>query len=187
MRQICNGFIIFVSVLSAGCASQNVNTDYDKSYNFKSLKSFAWLKSPQEDLKAMPKVSELNHKRIREAIERTLINRGYTKSVGNSKDFYVNYHTSLTRRIDPSPVNAYYGVGRHFGRGSVGITFGGPIASHSEYEEETLIIDIVSGRDKKLVWRGDSSHQIDRSQTPEQRTKEVNEVVAEILSAYPPK
>jgi hypothetical protein len=49
-----------------------------------------------------------------------------------------------------------------------------------------LIIYVIDGKQKRLVWRGSGDRTIGESYTPEERTKIVNTVVNEILGRFPP-
>lgn len=54
-----------------------------------------------------------------------------------------------------------------------------------EYEQGTLIIDLIDANSKKLIWRGAATGVITGKQEDMERT--INYAVKEILSEYPPK
>ena len=56
----------------------------------------------------------------------------------------------------------------------------------SEYEQGTLVIDIVDAARNTLVWRGAGEARLRSDPTPDQISQRVREAVAEILGRFPP-
>jgi hypothetical protein len=56
----------------------------------------------------------------------------------------------------------------------------------TEYEQGTLVLDIVERRSKKLVWRGTARATLLENPTPERSTARINEAVRKILAGFPP-
>jgi len=56
-----------------------------------------------------------------------------------------------------------------------------------QYEEGSLVLDVIDPAQSELVWRGTASKAIDRSWTPEERETEVREAVRALLAEFPPK
>ena len=54
------------------------------------------------------------------------------------------------------------------------------------YDQGTLVLDIVDGRSNELVWRGTAQARIDPSNSPEERQRRINEAVRKILDRFPP-
>lgn len=121
---------------------------------------------------------------VRAAVESTLLAKGYQKDE-TSPDFLVGYHLSLDKKLDVSTVNTHYGYAG-YGVGGRWGTFGFPETRVREYEQGTLIIDVVEASAHKLVWRGSGTRRVSRNPSPEQVTERVNAAVAEILAKFPP-
>jgi hypothetical protein len=64
--------------------------------------------------------------------------------------------------------------------------YGGQVDVY-QYNEGTLIVDIVDAKTNQLVWRGTATKTIDESASPEQREANLKEVVSRIFEKYPPK
>jgi hypothetical protein len=64
-----------------------------------------------------------------------------------------------------------------YGMGGVDVT---------QYQQGTLIIDIIDMSDQKLVWRGTGSGVMSDSPSVEERTQNVNNAVNQILAQFPP-
>ncbi len=172
--------LVFFACIAA-CGSVRVRTDYDPEADFSGLHSFAWLPGPQPRT-GDPRIDNpLLDERIRAAVDSTLIDRGYQKLASGTPDFWVGYHLSLDTRLDVSTIDGHYGYGRH--RAWTG---GVPNTYVREYEEGTLILDVVDAKQDRLVWRGSGSRALSRAPTPEQSATTVNNAVRDILKRFPP-
>jgi len=99
---------------------------------------------------------------------------------GINSDFQVAYHGGSENKIEVSNWGYAYGQrGAYYGasRSSVDVY---------QYQEGSLIIDIVDTKTHKLIWRGTARKVLDTNPTPEERTATINAAVAKILEAFPP-
>jgi hypothetical protein len=56
-----------------------------------------------------------------------------------------------------------------------------------QYQEGTLIIDVVDAGTKNLIWRGTGTKVIENTQlTPEQMKARIDEIVHKIMASFPP-
>jgi hypothetical protein len=69
-----------------------------------------------------------------------------------SADFLVTYHTASKQKIESSGSSFSFGIIDAFPRGFGSVVVGGPQVESRE--EGTLMLDIIDGRNKRLVWRG---------------------------------
>jgi len=175
---------IIATVLVAfflACASTRVTDDYDVNADFSSYATFAWLPQPQEMTGDARVDNPLIAERVRAAIDRTLTSKGYRPASETPPDFLVGYFLSLEQKIDVRTIDRYYGAGRYRHWGGIGYE------THvTQYEEGTLVIDIVDAEAERLVWRGAGSRRISKSPTPQKSTQRVNEAVEAILARFPP-
>jgi hypothetical protein len=75
----------------------------------------------------------------------------------------------------------------HYGRGPYRRWGVASFETHvNQYDEGTLVIDIVDAEAGKLVWRGSGSRRISTSPTPQKTTRRINEAVEAILARFPP-
>jgi hypothetical protein len=82
---------------------------------------------------------------------------------------------------DITQINRYYGYGADWTDAYV---WPNNVQVH---ENGTLIIDIIDGRTKEMVWRGIGSGQIDRTKPEDTQVKNVTDAVDKILKNFPPK
>jgi hypothetical protein len=174
--------LLVAAVLLASCSTLEVSTDYNPGFNFASLKTYEWL--PQEN----PATSDIRinnsliNDRVTAAVENNLDAKGFRKATEGTPDFYVTWLGAIDQKMRIDTINQYYGS---YGYG--GCCWPGYARTYiSEYEEGTLIIDILNPVDHKLLWRGTGRDYIREMQTPEEITRNINEVVVKILAGFPP-
>lgn len=167
--------VLFLFILGS-CSSIRVNSDYDKSVDFSQYKTYAFHKRGIERVE----ISELDKKRILNAIDVELGKKGMTKS--ENPDLLVNIFTKERERID---VDQYYaGWGYGWGYGWNPYLWGGRTYV-SSYTEGTLYIDLIDAKKKELVWEGEGVGYL--TENREKKESQINEFVAKILAQFPPK
>jgi hypothetical protein len=176
-----------IVLLLHGCTSGvQVRVDYDPKDNFGQYRTYAWAPPTAEERQEKERNSLL-HERIHAAVDAHFAARGYQKVDVSQADFQITYTVTVERRTQLNESRVSLGYGRYGARGGVGISTGFPIGTTiEEYKVGTLIIDVIDGKQKRLVWRGSGDRTIGESYTPEERTKIVNTVVNEILGRFPP-
>lgn len=176
-------FPVAAVLLLAACSGIKVSQDYEKSYNFAVLKTFAWKPNDNNDYGF--RGNELVDKRIRSAIVNTLAAKQYTFADSAKPDFYISYHVTVEQKIDTHSV----GGGIAIGRGSRGRYGGVGIGTGTEvhaYKQGTLLIDVTDVAGNFLAWRGISTQPVSEHSDPEKSTKRINETVEKVLSQFPP-
>ena len=174
--------LVPAALLALGCASLPIETDYDPAFDFGGYKRFAWLSEKSPITGDVRLDNPLLHERLRQAIQQTLTAAGFEQVEAGSGDFRVGYHLSLQQRLDVSTLDRHYGYGPAANRWG----YGPPETIVREYEEGTLVIDVVDARSDRLVWRGAAHGRMRESTTPEDRRQRAHQVVAAILERFPP-
>ena len=166
MQRVCA--LAAAALLGAGCSSISTSYDFATGTDFAALKTYSWMKSPT-DAKADPLIVA----RVHSAVNARLQLKGYAL-VDDNPDFFVSSHGSSREKIQVSEWN-YQPRGFYSGGSSV-----------HQYEEGTLLLDVIQAKDKRLVWRGTARGVINPHPTPEERTKVINEAVQKLLKDFPP-
>lgn len=174
---------MLLSCLIACAARPPVTSDFDESYDFSLLKSYAWVPSPDKE-----KIKTLDSKRQHNAIETILNRKGYSKAAEYAKaDFLLKTHLVTDKREDyeriyHSPfyspfVHPLYGPWPH----RVGVL--------REYKVGTLVLDIIVPHKKQVIWRGSISRALGiyRNRTPAERNSLALANAEHMLSDFPPK
>jgi hypothetical protein len=178
-------------VFLAACSSISVQHDFDPKADFSSFKSYAWTPLPANTA-GDPRVDNaLVESRIIAAIDSQLASKGFQKSSSGSADFLVSYAVAVNRRMGAHVIDRYYAYPTpYYAGGRYGYPWMGSIAQPEvrvyEYDEGTLIVDILDARSKGLVFRGAAQATLRENPTPDQSTQRINEAVAKILSKFPP-
>jgi hypothetical protein len=166
-------FYFTFSLIISSCSSIHVAADYDRSVNFSSYKSFSFF---QEGIKKV-KISDLDKRRILNAIENELISKGLKKS--DNPDLLVNIITKERKEVNI--YNQNFGM---WGWGW-GPTFGLNQTNISDSTNGTLFIDLIDNNKKELVWQGIGDGYL--STRMDRKNERIIEFVESILEKYPPK
>ena len=169
---------ITVVVLLNGCSSMRITSDYDPQTNFAGLRTFDWLSREQQPT-GDPRVdNSLIDTRIRRAVEAQLDSNGFQKRDRKKPDFLVTYHAFLDTKLDFSRTNERSRYGGRERGGQVYVR---------QYEQGTLMLDVIHPTTKELMWRGIAEAVVNPYSTPEKSEKKIREAVRRILERFPPK
>jgi hypothetical protein len=177
-------FGLIIILLLFGCVSR-VNLDYNEQMDFKEIQTFRLLAPPQNKSGDVRLDTPLVDQRIRHAIENFLMTKGYHK-VETTPDFEVTYQLSVKQQVEGSSSAIRIGVGTYSPGSVFGMHYGYPAYDVRSYEQGILTIDILSGPDRNLIWRGSRGRRLYDGSTPEKMTKYINKLVDEILQHFPP-
>lgn len=183
MRGLRSLGLVLLFVAFLGCQSIRVNTDWDTTRDFSGFKSYAWLPHPPGNPDHERLHNALIDARVREAVNTEMAAKGYRYSTIEGADLLVTYYLGLETKINVDTIYTSYGYGY---RGWYG---GGPVAAQtrvSQYEEGTLMVDILLPPNKDLLWRGTASTRVGRSSSPEKSRKTINTAVAKMFKKFPP-
>jgi hypothetical protein len=139
------GFITAVAVFTAaGCASMNVSSHIERGVNFSQFVTYDW--GPPDNLPVGDPRLDNNpffNDYLQGAIEKKLAAKGFELATGGDADLLVHYHASVNQRVDVYTADQRYGY-----------CYGNCEPQVVDYDQGTLVIDIVDAKTKKVVWRG---------------------------------
>ena len=185
MKILMKAGVLSLFLLTA-CSTLTVQTDYDTTYDFSTLKTYAWLEAeePSKDIRIN---NSLIINRVVNAVNSGLQSRGYQLVDKDKADFHVNWFGRIEDKMQIETINSYYWDQGYDSRswGYRGYWPASRIYSF-EYQQGTLIIDIADRNSKQLVWRGTGREYLEENQTPEQITAGINQTVNAILDRFPP-
>lgn len=179
--------MILLSMLLLGaCQATGPRADFDLSRDFSQYQTWTWADPPVTYTPANdPRLtSDLTTQRVLEAVSAQLDVRGLRPAQETATaDLQVRTSVVIEQRRDN--VTTHYGGGW----GYWGPYWGGPGYSQTrtvDYQVMTLQIDLLDASDGRLVWRGSDSQAVQDRSTPLERSREMHERAAQILSTYPP-
>ena len=162
------------------CSGIRVQTDYDPKADFSNVRSYAWFDERSGVQGDRQDVTSLLDRRVRSAVDAELQGKGIELVDRGAAKVLVSYHLGVETKLDVNTMNSGYGSGA-YGRYS-GIS----TTTVSEYQEGTLLIDVIDPSAKQLVWRGSGQARIRQSSAPEDRKARIDQAVKQILEKFPP-
>jgi len=161
--------MLFATLLVTTLAfSREVRVDYDHHANFERYRTYSWAK--------VETPNSLWDERVKEAIDRALLSKGWTPVPDGGDISIVAVGTTKEKRTL-----------RTFYDGFDGWLWGGfadATTYEDSYEVGTLIVDMFDTRTKKLVWRGSASDVV--SSKPDKNIKELEKAVDKMFEHFPP-
>jgi len=167
------GMLASVLLLAVFAGAQDVKTDYDRNFNFAEVHSFAvkigtaWGNPLTED-------------RAKAAVAKALTARGWVQADDSTADAQVVIHgaTQTKKSLDTFYSGGYYGG---YGWGG----FGPSTASTTvhEYKVGTMVVDIFSTKDKKLIFRGTGEDEV--SNKSEKNEKKIEKAAQKMFKNFP--
>jgi hypothetical protein len=152
-----------------------VYSDFDKGVDFSQYKTYAFHRKGIDKVQ----ISEMDKKRILQAIDLELGKKGMTKS--ENPDLLINIFTKEREQIDVTQYNMGWGYGW---RGGWNPYLWGGQNFVSTSTEGTLYIDLIDAKKKELIWEGEGVGYLTQSRSKKEAV--INEFVAKILAQYPP-
>jgi hypothetical protein len=193
--------ILFFFLLS--CASVQIYSDYDRTADFKKFKTFAWLQR-SDSVHNYWYDNQIIEKNVKLYVTNEMKARGYTLDMKNP-DLILEYHSTAKKEhyTVSNPIysnqtntnlfnnngfnnNAYYNnntinqqpynPNRPYGYNNTPYIIGYN-QQQVEYNEETLIIDVVDKSLNQLIWRGRAVGSIsDEQDLEEQLPKDIQKI-----------
>ena len=180
------GFIVIYLFVLAGCANTSVSIDYDPETDFTVIKSFAW-QSKAQPLTGDAKIdNEINDKRFRSAVNSGLIAKGLTQVSPDKAEIILSYQITIKPILHNQGATGSIGIGTSSHGSGLGISLGVPL-TQKNYDEGTTILDMNDSKSKLLIWRGAAARKIDPSASSQENADNIQKIVAELLSGFPPK
>ncbi len=159
------------------CSSIKVSTDYDREADFSKYKTYTLTDDAKNLL-----VSDLDRRRLVDAVESGLTAKGFTASANG--DILVDLKvTTEQKETTTATTNGPYGSAYRYRWGS---GFSTTDIDVETYVEGTLFIDFIDASKKQLVWQGRGVKTLDPYATPQEREQRIKSAVNSILAKYPP-
>jgi len=166
-------FALALLALVAACSQFAVRGERDPDVDFGSFRTFAWLPldiAPPVDQQVPDRYIG---RKIVQAIDEQLTQKGYVAAAGTPPDLYVTY-----RLIQASTTN----VPLSYARGYWGLH-----ASPDTYDEGTLVIDVIAVKTNTLVWRGTASARLLPTLPFDKAVERAQDAIAHTFKTFPPR
>lgn len=178
-----------ICLLVVGCApSIQVKSSFDPQTDFSKAATYNWLNDvdqPGDDIRVN---NERTRKMVRQAVEQSLEEKGFTRVEGQQADLLVAWFGAIKTKVKSESIEHFYSP---YGYGSL---YKDPYWNSqpatfnvSEYEEGTLIIDVLDPAKQRLLWRGIGTGEVVEGQPEETVRKNLTNAVKQILEKFPPR
>jgi hypothetical protein len=169
--------LVLVVILGAcGCVGPKVRTDFDPAADFTTFRTYAF--AGMTDLNQGGVLNNsLFRKRLEEMVGQQLSSKGLRQvGLNEHPDLLVHYWVTIKEKQLVESTGPM--VGPYGRRGYGGVTT-------YDYEEGTLIIDLMTPPKNELVWRGSIVSTL--ADSKEENMQMVNKAIAKAFEDYPPK
>jgi hypothetical protein len=173
-----------IALALIGCSSgPKILSDYDSDYaqKFTAYRTYDWMMPPRTGDARLD--NKLTRTRIVGAIDRALAAKGYEKVDDFTPDFLIGYHVALQGKLDATTVNTWY---KYSYPANPSGASGFSETYVREYQEGSLIVDIVDGEENELAWRGAMQTEIRDDLDPAKSQAIIAEAIASLLDEFPP-
>ena len=165
-----------VLAIGAGAAlAQDVNVNYVPGTDFSGYKTYKWV-----EIQGAEKPDQILDTQIKQAIDKALAAKGFTKAAGDAAGLAIGYQVALTQQ---QQWNTYstggYGARRYGG--------GMGTATSTTINIGMVALDMYDVAAKELVWKGQASKTVSSEKDPEKRQKNIDKAMAKLLKDFPPK
>jgi len=177
--------ILLIPILFS-CSSTKVTSEFDPAVDFSQYKTFTflpWNKQSDELL------TERDKKRFRDAVTFEMEKVGYQYS-DTQADLSVNIFLIIDKKTGTSMYSDYYtsGIGVGYYYGPWGYNTPGGVSAYTtmhsyDYEQGTLILDILDVKKKQLAWQGIAEKTI--KSNPKNDGSGIKMVIAKLFEKFP--
>ena len=170
-------------------AKTDITVEYDKKFSFAGLKTWTW--HPEGKGKVLLALTADNDpKRVADrvdpviipALEREFGARGFTMASA-SPDLYVHYYVLGTLQNSTQVQGQFLPSVTEW---AVPPFLASTTATQT-YPVGTLIVDVTSTAQQRLVWRGTAARKIQIDRPDAERRKVLDDAIRELLKKFPPK
>lgn len=163
--------VVLLLMVTAIVLGVDVKTDYDKSYDFSRLKTFAF-KEQRRAPGSYLAHNTIVDKRIRNALIKELEAQRFQYRPDGPADFLVAYYARQKEKVDLESLD--YGLPHwRFGLG--------PELWTHYYTEGSLVVDFVDPLTNQLIWRGRATTVVSGLDPSE---KQINEAVHALIKHF---
>lgn len=177
-----------LATIVTGCSSSpEVWTDYDRSVNFAQYKTFE-IMGHEGHGGVSKNYSSLVDQRIDAALRQQMSIKGFVGA--DNADLLINYTVTVANKQKVTTTTAPTGyVGYPYGYYRAGYYAPWPNYSTQtqvrDYQEGTLVIDIVDQKRKVMVWEGTGQGTVTQKKL-DNLDETLNNAVTTILASFPP-
>ena len=166
--------VVLGAVAVAGCASMTVGSHVERAADIQRYHTFAWGPPdalPTGDPRLDGNVFYRDH--VLGAVEKQLLSRGFLHADTPDPDLRLHFHANVRHRIDVGASDRQYGY-----------SSGELPPAVVEFEQGTLVVDVIDARTNRLIWRGWAQDSV-RAEDAERVHRQIDEGVTRMFRTFP--
>ena len=160
--------------LLAACSPVRVQFDYETQVDFSNYSSYNFASVLETGL------SDLDQRRLLEAVNRTLQARGF--GLSEDPDLILNIYSNLYQ--DPNRGSVGLGVGGTGGDVGGGVSVGVPL-NMGQLQRE-IIFEMIDARQGRMLWQAVSTDQYNETTSPQKREERFRAIADKVFEGFPP-
>jgi hypothetical protein len=176
MIRVTAGLALACVIAATGCATMNVSSHVERGVNFAAFKTYDW--TPADALPVGdPRLDNNPFFRdyLQGAIEKQMARKGYRRTGADAPDLLLHYHATVNQRMEINAVDR-----------QAGYCYDDCGPQVIEYEEGTLVLDVVDARTKRVIWRGWAQDSVEGIIDDQARLeRQVDKAVTRIFERFP--
>ncbi len=161
-------------MLAVSAAAQDVKTDFDKAFNFSTVKTYSIKIGTTWG-------NDLSQRRVLTEFDEAIAGKGWKKVAEGQADLQVILHGATQTKRDAT---TFYSGGGYGGYRYGGVGMGSAQTVVNEYLVGTLVVDMFDAKTKNLVFRGTAEDEI--SDNPEKNAKKLEKASSKMFKNFPP-
>ena len=173
--------------LSAGV---KVRSEYDKSFDFRGLTTWAWHPESAGDVRMAvtadddpAAMKERFEPVILDAVQKEMAARGLNlAAAGGAPQLYVNYYVLISTNQSRQTMGQFLPTVPEWGIPPFSY---GATQSLKVFEEGSLVLDVTSTKTRQLIWRGMAVAELQRKSAPQDRDTRLRAAIAEVVKKFP--
>jgi hypothetical protein len=189
-RTLALGLMLAVALGAASLdAGVKITVKQDKTFNFEGLRTYAWRLDGAEPVKMLQntvddpvQIRKDIEPLILKAVDEALAKKGFTR-VASDPQLFLDYYLLVGPGVNSQYQGQFIGAVPAWGLPDFAMS----TTSLTIYEQGSLILDVVSPKEKAVVWRGAADAKIDRNRTDAQRASLITDAANKMLAKFPPK
>ena len=170
LRAVLTGSLL---MLSAVAAAQDVKIDFDKAFDFSTVKTYSIKIGTTWG-------NNLSERRVLGEIDEAIAGKGWKKVDDGQANIFVILHGATQTKRSASTFYSGMGGYRYGGMGGMGTAQ----TVVDEYRVGTLVVDMFEPKTKNLVFRGTAEDEL--SDNPERNAKRLEKASTRMFKDFPP-
>ena len=165
-----------ILMLPALAAAQDVKIDFDKAYDFSTVKTYSMKLGTGWG-------NDLAQRRVMTEFDESIAEKGWKKVAEGQANIQVVLHGATDTKRNASTF--YSGMGGYgYGYGGFGGGMGTASTVVHEYKVGMLIVDMFDAKTKNLVFRGTAEDEL--SDNPDKNKKRLEKASQKMFKNFPP-